>query len=125
MDSLNPPTALYLAVAVTARGTTGSTGGDSRIKPWKKWLLHSPVGVAWLHLVVYPIWQLALTNWTQGAFDQIHLMIHAVAVSSVGLAGGWIYYSAIQAPLRTDTALKSSTSDAAPQADEPELAKRA
>ena len=121
MDGLYPPTALYLvlavAVAVSARVTTGSLGGHSRIKPWKKWLLHSPVGVAWLHLVVYLIWQLALTDWTPGAFDQTHLMIHAV--SSVGLAGGWIYYTAIQAPLRTDTALKSSTSDAAPQTDEP------
>ena len=124
MDGRYIPTALYhilaISVAIKARVSTESTGKLFRIKPWKKWLLHSPLGVAWLHLVVYLIWQLALTDWTQVAFDQTHLMIHAVAVSSVGLAGGWIYYTAIQAPLRTDTALKSSTSDAAPQADEPE-----
>lgn len=123
MDGLYPPMALYavlaVSVAVTARVTTESAGRLSQIKSWKMWLLHFPVGVAWLHLVVYLIWQLSLTDWTQGAFDQTHLMIHAVAVSSVGLAGGWIYYTAIQAPLRTEAALKSSTSDAAPQTDEP------
>lgn len=122
MDGRYIPTALYhilaISVAIKARVSTESTGKLSRIKPWKKWLLHSPVGVAWLHLVVYLIWQLALTDWMQVAFDQTHLMIHAVAVASVGLAGGWIYFAAIQAPLRTVAALKSSASEAAPQTDE-------
>ena len=124
MDGLYTPTDLYLilaiSVAIAARVTTESAGRLSPIKSWKMWLLHFPVGVAWLHLVVYLIGQLALTDWPQGAFDQTHLMIHAVAVSSVGLAGGWIYFAAIQAPHQGDTALNANTSDAALRADEPE-----
>ena len=57
MDGLYPPTALYLilaiSVAITARVTTESTGKLSRIKPWKKWLLHSPVVLTWMHLLCY------------------------------------------------------------------------
>ena len=123
MDGLYPPTALYLilaiSVAITARVTTESTGKLSRIKPWKKWLLHSPVVLTWMHLLCYLFLQLFLNDRPWESFDRANMIIHAMAVSSVGLAGGWIYFAAIQAPLRTVAALKSSASDAPPQTDEP------
>ena len=124
MDGRYIPTALYhilaISVAIKARFSTESTGKLFRIKSWKKWLLHVPVGAAWFHLLCYMFWQLLLNDWPPEAFDRINMIIHTAMLTSLGIAGGWIYCTAIQAPLQTDTALKSSTSDAAPQADEPE-----
>ena len=111
MDSLLPPTALYallaVAVAVTARVTTESAGEHSRIKAWKKWLLHFPVVVAWLHLLCYLLWQLFLYDRPPEAFDRTNMIIHTMTLMSVGLAGGWIYMRPLskhatgQAPLRS------------------------
>ena len=88
------------------------------------WLLHVPVGAAWFHLLCYMFWQLLLNDWPPEAFDRTNMIIHTAMLTSLGIAGGWIYFAAIQAPLRTVAALKSSTSDAAPKADEPGQAKR-
>ena len=76
------------------------------------------MGAAWFHLLCYMFWQLLLNDWSPEAFDRINMIIHTAMLTSLGIAGGWIYCTAIQAPLQTDTALKSSASDTAPQTDE-------
>ena len=80
----------------------------------KKWLLHFPVVVAWFHLLCYLHWQLFLYDRPPKAFDRTNMIVHTVTLMSVGLAGGWIYAAAIQPRHRSGTALKFSTSEAAP-----------
>ena len=63
--------------------------------------------------VVYLIWQLPLADRAPDAFDRTHLMIHAVAVTLVGLAGGWIYSAAFRVPRWSETDLDSSASEPA------------
>ena len=82
--------------------------------------MHFPVIFTWLHLLGYLFWQLSLNDWPPEAFDRTNMIIHLVAVASVGPAGCWIYSGAFQAPLWTDTALNANTSEASPETDEPE-----
>ena len=82
--------------------------------------MHFPVIFTWLHLLGYLFWQLSLNDWPPEAFDRTNMIIHTALMTSLGIAGGWIYFAAIQAPLRTVAGLKSSTSEASPETDEPE-----
>ena len=80
--------------------------------------MHVPVVITWLHLLSYLFWQLLLNDWPPEAFDRTNMIIHMVAVASVGPASCWIYSGAFQAPLRADTALDANTSEASPETDE-------
>ena len=97
MDAHIPPMAFYgilaLAVAVTARVTEKDVreGRLFRGRPWLLPLLHVPVVMAWLHVCIFLLWELAVAKMSLGRPEYIHMVIHTFILGFVGAVCGCTY----------------------------------
>lgn len=95
MDSLFPPTALYLilavSVALSAKGIAERVKGHSTIKPWEPWLFQVPVLFAFLHLFGYVTFQLFFFEQIPSVSSRINLFVHWLTIILAGFAGAWSF----------------------------------